>query len=95
MKHTPTAPELAIRDLSGLARLAIFHTIHKLREYHPRLSLSSFEGSSASSVEAPYSLTTFCGRTPELLDLLHDVVEELKQIDIYDHDKAERLVGGR
>ena len=79
---------MAIRDLSGLARIAIFRAIHKLHEYYPCLSLSS------SSMGATYALSAFSGRAPALLDLLHDVVKRLEGIDIYDHDKAEHLVGG-
>ena len=93
-KHPLTAHELAIHDLSGLARCAIFHAISKLHERSPRFSLESSSESetTASSAEAAYSVLTFYGRTPELLDLLHDVVGEFEKINIYSHDEAEHLL---
>ena len=89
-KNPLTAHELAIRDLSGLARCAIFCAVSKLHER--TLESSSESETTASSVEAAYSVLTFYGRTPELLDLLHDVVGEFEKINIYSHDEAERLL---
>ena len=94
LKHPLTAYELAIRDLSSLARCAIFRAVSKLHERSPRFSLESSSESetTASSAEAAYSVLTFYGRTPELLDLLHDVVGEFEKINIYSHDEAEHLL---
>ena len=93
-KNPLTAHELAIRDLSSLARCAIFRAVSKLHERSPRFSLelSSESETTASSAEAAYSVLTFYGRTPELLDLLHDVVGEFEKINIYSHDEAEHLL---
>ena len=93
-KHPLTAHELAIRDLGSLARCAIFRAVSKLHERSPRFSLESSSESetTASSAEAAYSVLTFYGRTPELLDLLHDVIGEFEKINIYSHDEAERLL---
>ena len=89
-KNPLTAHELAIRDLSGLARCAIFRAVSKLHER--TLESSSESETTASSAEAAYSVLTFYGRTPELLDLLHDVVGEFEKINIYSHDEAEHLL---
>ena len=84
------ASELAIRDLSSLARCAIFRAVSKLYERNLRLSPeSSYSETAASSAETTYSVSGFCGRTPELLDLLHDAVLEFEKIDIYLRDEAE------
>ena len=82
-----------IRDLSSLARCAIFRTVTKVYERNLRLSSeSSHSETAASSAETTYSVSSFCGRAPELLDLLHDAVLEFEKIDIYLRDEAEYLL---
>ena len=76
--------------MSSLARCAIFRAVSKLHER--TLESSSESETTASSAEAAYSVLTFYGRTPELLDLLHDVVGEFEKVNIYSHDEAEHLL---
>ena len=82
-----------IRDLSSLARCAIFRAVSKLYERNRRLSSkSSYSEAAASNAETTYSVSGFCGRTPELLDLLHDAVIDFEKIDIYLRDEAGYLL---
>ena len=82
-----------IRDLSSLARCAIFRAVSKLYERNRRLSSeSSYSEAAASNAETTYSVSGFCGRTPELLDLLHDAVLDFEKIDIYLRDEAGYLL---
>ena len=82
-----------IRDLSSLACCAIFRAVSKLYERNRRLSSeSSYSEAAASNAETTYSVSGFCGRTPELLDLLHDAVIDFEKIDIYLRDEAGYLL---
>ena len=79
--------------MSSLARCAIFRAVSKVYERNLRFSSeSSYSKAAASSAETTYSISSFCGRTPELLDLLHDAVLEFEKIDIYIRDEAEYLL---